>query len=106
MPAVQSRFASPRLGGTDFLAQGSLVIGVLVLELRRREHVLGVDHQKQVLMCLEMDVPCVRRRGHVFDRARIFRSRTSITLKPFEKHVADIGVAIVDHGWTPSGRPP
>ena len=88
-------------GGTDFLAQGSLVIGVLVLELRRREHVLGVDHQKQVLMCLEMDVPCVRRRGHVFDRARIFRVAHVNHAEALREHVADIGVAIVDHELDP-----
>ena len=59
---------------------------------------LALITRSRFSMCLEMDVPGVRRRGHVFDRAAdcAGRARRS-TLKPFENMWPMIGVALVDH---------
>jgi hypothetical protein len=54
-------------------------------------------------MGLKMDVPCVRRRGHVFDRARILRVANVNHAEALREHVANIGVAVVDHELDPVG---
>jgi hypothetical protein len=61
--------------GADLLAERSLVIFALVLELGGGEHVLGMDDEQQVAMRLQMDVPGVGRRRHIGHRLR--RSRVA-----------------------------
>ena len=84
-------------GGADGLAERAAVIGALVGEFGSGEHVLGVDHQQQVVVRLQMDVPGVRRRGDIVHRARIFRVAHVDDGKALGEHVPDIGKAAMHH---------
>jgi hypothetical protein len=73
------------------------VISALVGELGRREHVLGIDDQEQIVVGLKMDVPRAGRGGDVLDRARILGIAHVDDAEAFREHVPDIGVAAVHH---------
>lgn len=74
-------------GGADFLADGATVVGAFILELGRGEHVIAVDDEQQVIVCLRMDISGVRcSRDVIHGRATrfchstcnsAFRNRTS-----------------------------
>ena len=85
------------LGRAHDLAELTLVIGLLVGELRGCEHVLGVDDEQQVVMGLQMDVPGPRRRGQVVHRARVLGVAYIDNAEALGEHVADIGVAAMHH---------
>ncbi len=85
------------LRGADGLAERAAVIGALVGELGGGEHVLGVDHQQQIAVNLQMDVPGIGRRRDVVDRARVFGVAHVDDGKAFREHVADIGKAALHH---------
>jgi hypothetical protein len=70
---------------------------VLVLELRRGEHVLGVDHQEQVIVRLQVDVPGVGGGRHIGCRRRVPRIAHVDHAEALGEHVAGIGVATMHH---------
>lgn len=57
----------------DLLPEGAFVVGPLVGKLCRGKHVLGMNHQEQVVLRLEMNIPSVRRRRDIIDGMRITR---------------------------------
>ncbi len=83
--------------GADGLAERAFVIGALVGEFGGREHVLGVDHQQQVVVRLKMDVPGIGRRGDVIHRARVLGVAHVDDRKALGEHVPDIGKAALHH---------
>src|SRR6185312_4700710 len=83
--------------GADRLAEGAAVIGALIGKLFRREHVLGVDDEQQVVVRLQMDGPGVRRSLDVGQRARVLRIAHVEHGKAAGEHVRDIGVAAMHH---------
>src|SRR5581483_382987 len=85
------------LRGADHLAELAFVIGALVGELDRGEHVLGVDHQEQLVMRLQVDGPGVRWCRNIVHRARMFRIAHVENAEALGEHVADIGVAAMHH---------
>ncbi len=85
------------VGGADGLAERALVVGVLVLELGGREHVLGVDHQQQAVRGLQVDVPGVRRGRDVGDGPGVARIAHVDHGKALGEHVAGDGIAALDH---------
>ncbi len=83
----------------------SAVVGVLVGELGGREHVLGVDHQQEIVVGLKVNVPGAGRRGQIGDRLRSARVAHVDHAEPLGEHVPDIGVAAMHHDLDAVGSP-
>ena len=92
-----ARHRAGAFGGADLLADRALIIGLLILEFGGGEHILGVDHQQQIVIRLQMNIPGVVRRGKV--ARRFWRARVAHVddAEPLGKHMADIGKALVNH---------
>jgi hypothetical protein len=86
-----------RLRRTDDGPELTAVISALIGELGRREHVLGMDDEEQIVVGLEMDVPRAGRGGDIRDRARILGVAHVDDAESFREHVPDIGVAAMHH---------
>jgi hypothetical protein len=85
--------------------QLAFVIRLLVGEFGGGEHVLGVDDKQQVAMRLQMDVPGAWRRGEIIYGTRVLRIAHVDDRKAFREHVADIGVAAMNHDLHAVGPP-
>ena len=57
-----------RVRGTHLRAEHTLVTFFFVLKFGGGKHVLRIDHEQQILVGLEMDIPSVLRRGDVLHR--------------------------------------
>ena len=85
------------LGFARLIAVRADVILALVLKFRRSEHVARIDHQQEIAVGLEMDGPGVVWRRHVLDRLGCARIAHVDHAEALGEHVADKGVALVDH---------
>jgi len=85
------------LRSADFLAERALIVRMLVLELRGREHVLGIDDEQQVVMRLQVDVPCVRWRRHISDGRGPARVEHIHDTEALREHMTNIGVTAMHH---------
>lgn len=68
----------------DRLPHRAGVVDLLVGEAGIGKEIPGVDHQQQVVVRLQVDVPGAGRRGDVVHRFGFFGSRTSTTEKPWD----------------------
>jgi hypothetical protein len=86
------------LPARDRFAHGLGVIGLLVGEgLDIGKQIERIDHQQQVVMCLQVDVPGVGRRRNIGDGAGAFRIAHVDDRKALRPGVSDIGMAAMHH---------
>ena len=60
-------------GRSDFLAERSFVVGLLILKFSSSKHVLCMDHKQKITISLQMDVPSIWRCSNIGDWLRISR---------------------------------
>ena len=79
------------------LSDLSAIVGAFVGEFGRGEHVLGVHHQQQVVVGLQMDIPGAGRGGDVIYGFRIARIADVDDAETLGEHMANIGMAVCHH---------
>src|SRR6185437_6413785 len=79
------------------IADGALVVVLLVGELGLREHVLVVDDEKLVLRRLQLERPGIMRRCDISDGLRLPGVAHVNDAEALGEDMADIGEALVDH---------
>ena len=82
---------------THCLSELAFVIGLLIGELRCREHVLRIDDEQEIVVGLQMDVPGSRRRGEVVHGAWPLGVTHVNDAESLGEHVADVGEPAMHH---------